>query len=386
MNKPKVALVRGAYLNPFEMQNYAPLRTSYSLLAYSSINPIGVHGTIPTARLPSIADAVSFASSHHLALLGKSIAYAARRIIGGEHILFGLEQQLKQTHIAHTADPHYYFSYQCIRAKKLNRRLRIVSTSWDTIPFNNETIALKKQQKYAVLKHVDLFICHTIRAQRALLLEGVAESRIKYIPLGVDTSVFFPNPNATFPHSILFVGRLVAEKGVLFLIDAFEALYKKHPQAHLYLLGSGPLESTIRTLLLKKGLSHAVTIKKLEYSSIRQLYHTAQIFVLPSVSSTIWEEQYGMALIEAMACGLPIVTTDSGAISEVVGNAGIIVPQGNVPELFSALSTLYVSGDVRKKLGTIAYNRVKKMFNVAKFSQSLEHTYATLLNSDTYKK
>ncbi|MCR4329946.1 MAG: glycosyltransferase family 4 protein [Candidatus Roizmanbacteria bacterium] len=386
MIKPNVALVRGAYLNPFEMQNYAPLHTNYHLTAYSSMTPIGTHETIPTVRLASIADSVSYLSSHHLQLLAKTISHIARKTIGGEHILFGLEQKLKHTHIVHTADPHYHFSFQSVKAKKLNRRLRIVSTSWDTIPFNNETIALKKLQKYTVLKHADLFICHSTRAQKALLLEGVLEHRVRHVPLGVDTKLFFPNPQSSQPHTILFVGRLVREKGVLVLIDAFEALYKKHPHAQLFILGSGPLEKTIRTHLLHKGLSHAVTITKLRYSAIVQLYHKAQIFVLPSISNATWEEQYGMALIEAMACGLPIITTDSGAIGEVVGNAAITITQNNVPELFSALDMLYTSEDIRKKIGTMGYIRAQKKFSAQKFSQSLAQIYATLLNPDSDKK
>jgi len=386
MHKPVIALVRGAYLNPFEMQNYSPLRTNYHIIAYSSTMPIGAPETIPTVRLPSITDSVTFAFTHRLTILGKAIMYVARRTIGGEHILFGLEQKLLHTHIVHTADPHYFFSFQSVKAKRLNNRLRIVSTSWDTIPFNNETIQLKKKQKYAVLKQVDLFICHSTRAQKALLLEGVSESRIRHVPLGVDIKTFFPNPHVSQPHTIVYVGRLVQEKGVLVLIEAFETLYKKHPRARLYIVGSGPLEKTLRTRLMKNGLSHAVTITKLEYSTITQLYHKAQIFVLPSISNATWEEQYGMVLIEAMACGLPIVTTDSGAIPEVVGSAAITVPQDNVPELFTALDTLLTSNDTRKKLGTIAYMRARKLFSAHTFSKSIAQIYETLLNPDSDKK
>lgn len=380
MNKPIVAFVRGAYLNPFELQNYAPLHTKYHLIAYASNNPIGTYETIPTTRLPSIADSITYLTTHNMSTIGKVIAYIARRTIGGEHGLLGLEKKISTAHIVHTADPHYYFSFQSIQAKKFNRRVRIVCTSWDTIPFNNETVPLKRYQKYAVLAHADLFICHSLRAQKSLLLEGVNESRIRHVPLGVDTKIFFPNPHSSQPNTIVFVGRLVKEKGVLVLIEAFETLYKKHPHARLFILGSGELETTIHARLAKKGLSHAVTIKKLEYHTIAQLYQKARIFVLPSISSKTWEEQYGMALIEAMACGLPIVTTDSGAIPEVVGNSAMIVPQNNAPELFRALDTLLSTADIRKKLGTIAYMRARDMFGAHKFSQSIAQIYEKLLN------
>lgn len=386
MNKPIISLIRGAYLNPFEMQNYAPLSQQYAITTYSSLYPLGIHPDIPNIRLPSITDLMTQLDTHNLSVGAKAIAYIARRTHGGEHGLLGLETKIHQSDIIHTADPHYLFSYQSIRIKDQRRRVRVICTSWEVEAHHNESIALKKYQKESVLRRADLFICHTKKAQTALELEGVLKDSIQVVPLGVDTKTFFPQPRNIQRGCILFVGRLVPEKGVMTLLSAFEDLYKTNSYARLFILGSGPLEHKIRAQLKLKGLTHAVSIMKIQYNSISQMYQKAEIFVLPSTTSATWSEQYGMALIEAMASALPIVSTTTGAIPEVVGPSGLLVHPDNASELCTAMHELLTNPDMRLKLGTIGYERAKNMYNVSKFSQKMAQIYAELLNSHPHKK
>ena len=135
-------------------------------------------------------------------------------------------------------------------------------------------------------------------AKKALLEEGVDEKKISVIPMGVDLKRF--KPRQIFRQSrislretnILFVGRSVPEKGIGELTEAYRRLSQKYPNLKLTMVGDG----------------------RVSYSQIHEEYQRADIFCLPSKTTPHWQEQYGMALVEAMACGLPIVTTKTGAI------------------------------------------------------------------------
>ncbi|MBE0602927.1 MAG: methyltransferase domain-containing protein, partial [Deltaproteobacteria bacterium] len=80
-------------------------------------------------------------------------------------------------------------------------------------------------------------------------------------------------------------------------------------------------------------------------------YNAADLFVLPSISMRMWKEQFGMVLAEAMACGTPVISTSSGSIPEVVGDAGIVVPANDPGELAGAIASLCLSGTLREELG-----------------------------------
>ncbi len=79
------------------------------------------------------------------------------------------------------------------------------------------------------------------------------------------------------------------------------------------------------------------------------------VLVLPSRTTPVWKEQYGRVLLEAMVCQVPIVGSDSGAIPEVVGPAGLIFPEGNVDQLVRSLNTLYASPELAQRYGQAGY-------------------------------
>jgi hypothetical protein len=99
------------------------------------------------------------------------------------------------------------------------------------------------------------------------------------------------------------------------------------------------------------------------YDGMRDLYNAADLFVLPSVSTRTWKEQFGMALVEAMACGTPVVSTTSGSIPEVVGDAGILVPANDPKELAGAVASLCLSGALRSELAGKGRARAVERFD-----------------------
>ena len=340
----KVALVRGGYLNNFEGQNYAKLGKSIKVAAISSHSSIHKNFKFPVIKLLSIYD------------FGLP-TWIANRTLGDRQVLFGLGNSVKYFDLVHTADPHYYYSYQLAKLRKEKKIKHLISTSWETIPFNNETTQAKKKIKRFTMKYVDRFLCYSERAKNCLIKEGVSLKKISVIRLGVDLNKFKVKSEKLKVKKkqgnkvrVLFVGRDVPEKGL----------------------------SDLRTAIKKFDKSENVELlvaENIPYEKMSDVYKLADIFVMPSKTSKTWEEQYGMVLIEAMASGLPIVAYNSGAISELLGKAGVLVPEGNKLQLFKQLKQLVEQPSKRKKLGKLARARAEKLFDSRKFSLEVGKLY-----------
>ncbi|OGK62365.1 hypothetical protein A2334_02935 [Candidatus Roizmanbacteria bacterium RIFOXYB2_FULL_38_10] len=378
----KIALVRGAYLNNFEGQSYQFVNPNkYKITGVSSMRSI--HKTFPfeVIRLPSFND------WNVARRIGRAIA---NRTLGDIQNLFGLEKYACRFDIFHTADPHYYYSYQLAILRSQNKIKRLLVTSWETIPFNNESTREKKRNKHFVLKQTDHFLCYTDKAKECLIREGIAPSKITVIELGVNLQKFKPSDhtsqaNSKSKHSriieILFVGRLVEEKGVMDLYAAYKNLKSQMSNVKyvkLHFIGEGPLVGRLNNMILNDGLKKYVIIERASYEKMAKVYRRANIFVLPSHRTNTWEEQYGMVLVEAMASGLPIIAYDTGAIKEVVGNAGIYIHEGDVGGLTFAIENLIKDTDFRIKVGTIGRERVKREFDCRKTAKKIEKLYEKL--------
>ena len=370
----RVAIVRGAFLNNFEMQNYNFLQEDIKITAFSSKNPIHKEFSFETVKLPSLY--VRSKDTYGVSV-SQAINFLANRAIGDSQILFGLERYLSNFDIVHTADPHYYYSYQAARLRFLGKIKKLVVTSWETIPFNNESVGRKKANKYFVLEHADCFLCYTQQAKDCLIKEGVNANKIFVIPLGVELQKFSPYSKKNSENlSVLFVGRLVEEKGVLDLYNAFTTL--PHPRYILEIVGEGPLKKILTQNIKRDSLDSYINLQQRSYQDMPRVYKEADIFVLPSKKTKTWEEQYGMVLIEAMASGLPILASKSGAIPEVVGDTAILFEEGNVEQLRSAL----LKADdkkVREQYSRKALERSKKYFDAEEVSKSIYRFYCKTL-------
>lgn len=336
----KVALVRGAFLNNFEGQNYS-FKKGARVTAFSSRNPIHSSVPFPIKKLFSLSD------------LGIP-PWLANRTLGDRQMLFGLENAVKEFDIVHTADPHYYYSYQLAKLRRQKKIKRLISTSWETIPFNNESTLAKKMIKRFTMKYVDRFLCYSQRAKACLVKEGVSPKKITVIRLGVDLMKFKPQNSVTKKKinkvRVLFVGRDVPEKGLSDLRGSI-----KH--------------------LIESGTVELLIAEQVPYEKMSEVYSLADIFVMPSKTTRTWEEQYGMVLLEAMASGLPVVAYRSGAIPELLGSAGVLVPEGNVKKLRRELEKLATSPEKRNRLGKLARKRAERFFDSKKFSLEVGKLY-----------
>ena len=376
--KPKVALVRGKFLNQYEMQVYAPLVDRYNLTAFGSTKSFHEKFAFPVVKLWSPMDMPDF--SYKMPILN--------RLFMDAQYLFGLEQRLTGFDIAHSAETYYHYTKQCLDAKRDGKIKAVIVTVLETISFNNEGIWGRKLMKARARKEVDHFIAVSKRAKDALIKEGTNPNKITVIPYGIDTKRFIHhhhvNNDKTTLH-ILFVGRLEVEKGVLEVLEAFIQISCQEKvlgkRLHLTIVGFGSLEATLIARIKSTGVSDKVTLKTSSYNDMPKVYESADIFVAPSKIISTWEEQYNIALLEAQSSGLAIITTHCGAIPENVSDAAILIAPDDTQALVNALTQLITNPKLRLSLGISARHRAETVHDISLVSQKIDNLYKEVLFS-----
>ncbi len=163
---------------------------------------------------------------------------------------------------------------------------------------------------------------------------------------GVDVDEFCPikeSKDITKSPMILYVGRLVPEKGIKYLLKSFVKVHKRFPTAQLVIIGTGELTEYIKEFRDKNDLKNQIILKgSIDNKDLPAYYQRATVFVSPAITTKKWEEQVGMTNVQAMACGIPVVSTNSGAIPEYVPNkiAGLLVPEKDSDRLASAIISI----------------------------------------------
>jgi GT2 family glycosyltransferase/glycosyltransferase involved in cell wall biosynthesis len=366
----RIAIIRGPKLNKWEMQNYEPLCEEFEITAYGTTsNDFDIAKIdIPIIQLPSEPD--------------------------NPACMIGLEEHLADKDIIYTADITWGFSLQAINVKEKYGN-KVVCLEWENIPFGYENYETIRTIKGRVIDRADHFIAVTRRAKEALLLEGVPEERIDIIPMGIDVKRFTPRIDEKNEDRkdiglgvedilILFIGRLVWEKGIYDLVHAARMVLgdpsiSKLPVKFL-VVGKGPELVGVRDRVIRLGISDRFKfIIEYPYEKMHRLHNLTDIFVLPSISTRDWQEQFGMVLVESMACGKPVVSTLSGSIPEVVGDAGVLVQPHDPLTLSNALKNLILDRDRREDLGKMARTRAVDKFNSEKVANAVKGVFERLL-------
>jgi len=157
---------------------------------------------------------------------------------------------------------------------------------------------------------------------------------------------------------LLYVGKLHPYKDPLTLIKAISVAVKKTANLRLVMIGDGKLYTEIEKEISKLNLSNYIRLfRRVTIQTLEMLYDAADVFVLPSVN-----EAFGMVLLEAMASGLPVIASDSGACPEVIGNVGVLFYQGDDIDLAEKITILSSDKGLSRKLAKASVKRVKEEF------------------------
>jgi glycosyltransferase involved in cell wall biosynthesis len=177
---------------------------------------------------------------------------------------------------------------------------------------------------------------------------------------------------------ILFFGNIVAYKGPDVLLKAFEIVKNSYPEVVLLFAGRGGMQRELEDLSREKGISDKVIFAGFIDEELKPLYyHCADIFCLPSVTLA---EAFGIVNLEAMACGLPVVSSKLGGIPDIVQNGrnGIVVEPGNIESLADALLTLLEDDELRKRMSSEGKN-MSEDYDWNKIAEETEKIYDELL-------
>jgi len=190
-----------------------------------------------------------------------------------------------------------------------------------------------------VMRQADYAIAGTDAAAAVLRSKGY-RGRLKTIPqFGTSEALFAPAATRPQrPFTIGYIGRMVPEKGIDILLRAAAGL---GGEWRLRMVGGGSARGAMQALANALEVDDRVTFAgQLPSADLPAEYHKIDALVLPSLTRPNWKEQFGRVLVEAMASGVPVIGSDSGAIPGVIGAAGRIVPEGDVEALSRALRDL----------------------------------------------
>ena len=220
--------------------------------------------------------------------------------------------------------------------------------------------------KYALFDHV-IAISRGIVA--ALEVDGVAPGRISCVPSAVDTSVYRPQRDrAWFAHAfgiapgtpvIGMVAQLIPRKGHRHLLAALPALWARHPDARVLLLGKGPLEAQLAADIAARGWQQRVQLLGFR-DDLPRLLPCLDVLAHPADM-----EGLGVSLLQAAACGVPLVASAVGGIPEVVRDNGFLVPPGDPAALATALTGVLDDLAAAARMGAHGRWRVEQQFSLS---------------------
>ena len=235
-----------------------------------------------------------------------------------------------------------------------------------------------------VLRHADYALAGNREAEDVLRWKGYRGPAALIPQFGVDPDIYRPLPElgpVSQPFIVGYAGRLVPNKGVMLLLDALAGL--EH-EWRLRIAGAGPLREVLQARAMALGCADRVSweahIPALE---MPRFYNQLHVLVVPSLTTPSWKEQFGRVLIEAMACRVPVVGSSSGEIPNVIGDAGLVFPEGEVEALRNALRRLAGNPQLRRELGERGRERVLQHYTQARIARATVEVYRQLIGGQS---
>jgi len=217
-----------------------------------------------------------------------------------------------------------------------------------------------------VISRADSIRVVSQRLRNLLIKEfGVENEKITVVPIFVDVNLSLQDSGGIQSNAqknkdkfiFLTVGRLVAIKNIGLQIEAMKEVVKKYPQAELWIVGDGPESNNLKSLILNLKLTKEVLLLGWQ-ENVVDYYKQADAFLLTSNS-----EGWGMVVVEAASCGLPIIMTNVGLAGEVIKNneSGLIIPVGDKKTLVFSMLKLIEDKELRLKLSKGAIDAIKQL-------------------------
>jgi glycosyltransferase involved in cell wall biosynthesis len=260
------------------------------------------------------------------------------------------------------AHSHLFFSTViCALARKFRSTPLVVTNHGlvsQTAPGWLQRLYLPTIGKW-VFRTADAIICYTETERDQVVGLGVSPGKIHVIHNGIDTSVFVPSNSSSPKKQILWIGRFTPGKGVEYLLKGFGAFSREFPDYTLMMIGRGPLRDDFTRMIQEMDLEDKVVLRDfIPNKELPGLYQDSSLFILPSL-----EEGVPRTILEAMACGRPVICTALPQLVDIVSGCGVLVPPADDGAVADALSALVSDPVLARNLGQSARAKVVSQYS-----------------------
>lgn len=278
-------------------------------------------------------------------------------------------------------------SYICLQAKK-KTRAKLVVPILENRPIEERFNALQRAILYSFcpiyFRAADRVVAlnrGAVRNVKRYFKKAKIVSGIIWGVWGVDLDLFRPSGNKE-KGLIIYVGRLIEEKGLKYLLEGFKIASGKNPLIHLNLVGQGNFEEKLRRFVSENKLQGKVNfVGAVKNKDVPRYLARAELCIYPSITTKKWEEQVGTVNFQALACGTPVLTTRSGAIPEYIkdGRGAMLVEERDAEALSHAIIKFFTQSELRKKLTGLARQEAAR-YDIKKEIAKAEKLFTEVLN------
>jgi glycosyltransferase involved in cell wall biosynthesis len=249
---------------------------------------------------------------------------------------------------------------------------------------------LKNALNFASKKNIDYVF--TINNDGTQIFRNLGYKNVQKIPLGFNENIFnyFPEQRKITRQKlnlqgnvIAYFGRIVPEKGIHILLKALSNLQDLEWTFILddFELYKNSYSETINNLISELDLKNKIKYIKADHKEIADYMNASDITVLASVSTPKWKEQYGRVIPEAMACKNAVIVANSGALPELVGDAGLIFEENNVDELTEKIKNLIENQDICTNYKEKAYQMAQKHLSIKSQFDVYDKIFKEIVNN-----
>ena len=231
-----------------------------------------------------------------------------------------------------------------------------------------------------VAPKLNKIICVSAPSKEDIVKEFLVEdNKIEVILNGIDINRFVPSPSDSVKANriITTASADIPLKGLKYLIQALPEILKSFPKTTLTVIGKAPSNSEVSRLISNLDLKEIISFKSgISENEIVDLYHTSEVAVIPSLY-----EGFGFGAGEAMACGVPLISTHSGGLKEVVGDCAIKILPSSADEIEKAVINLFNNQEKRKELSAKGRQRMETKFDWKIAASSYESSFQEVIES-----
>ncbi|GBG06366.1 hypothetical protein PAT3040_00891 [Paenibacillus agaridevorans] len=244
--------------------------------------------------------------------------------------------------------------------------------------FGHRLYLLRRNQ---LIEYVSTFIAVSEFIKRKMIEQGIPSDKIIVHYTGIDLEKFLIDSSIVREKIVLFVGRLVEQKGCYYLLKAMKEVQKKHLNCKLVVIGDGPQRLHLEELSHNEQID-SIFLGSLTHKEVRKWMNRSMIFSVPSIKmETGAEEGLGMVFVEANAMGLPVVSTATGGIPEVIEHevTGLLVKEKDIRMITDSINTLLSNRDLWDKMSMNGIKRAKELFDIRLQANKLQDIYQQVI-------